>query len=76
MQNSKTVCKKCGKTEDEHCKFDPVVIPKGCVCNPNNWFVSGKIPSVCSHHEEDSSVCLCKNCEHLKECHGQVEEGE
>lgn len=64
------ICKNCGEPEGYHClNFEPIVIPKGCVCNPRNW--SGEIRPICDNLEEDSGkfVGMCKKCEHNVECH-------
>jgi hypothetical protein len=61
-------CRICGKTQDEHHMFEPdYKVPSGCKCNPREWVRPDKIPEICKNYTEDNG--LCKNCEHLPECH-------
>ena len=70
FQNGERVCKVCGQPESTHHQFEPVQIPKNCQCNWQEWGNPEKIPDICEKFEPMSKEPdLCKNCEHLKECH-------
>ena len=61
-----TKCKHCGQPESEHCTFEALVIPDGCVCNPGTWLV--KIPPVCNEFS-GRDYGYCETCKHGKKCH-------
>ena len=71
---NKPICKHCGRYEEDHCIFEPVIMPKGCKCDPGEWGDLRDIPPVCNKFEPDErDPCICKNCEHDKECHYEPE---
>lgn len=64
------VCRNCGRQEEEHCLFDGVVVPDGCVCDVGTWYPN-KITDICvSYTGSGGSYCL--NCEHEKGCHKEA----
>jgi len=70
-------CKICGQPEDEHHKFEPLVRPEGCICNPYYWIIKCQnqcrpleIPPVCN---ESPSFPVCKVCGHSPACHKRWE---
>lgn len=65
MTSARDLCRHCGLTETEHHKFEPQVMPKGCVCDPEDW---GVLVPPCSSYIEDEEG-RCSRCEHDKECH-------
>lgn len=70
MKRKLNICSKCGMAKEDHCIFDPIEVPKNCKCEPREWGDVSNIPDVCNNFEpygDDKE--LCKNCEHLKECH-------
>lgn len=64
-----TVCACCGKSEDEHHTFVPVMRPAGCKCNVKDWRRPHEIPPVCNRYQKGDCGYYCKNCEHDPECH-------
>lgn len=62
----KPICKHCGRPESEHCIFEALEIPKGCVCDLSTW--DEGIAPICDKYEGDG-VEYCRRCEHDKECH-------
>ena len=66
-------CRKCGRKKVEHCDFEPVEIPDGCVCDPRDWADPTGVPGICSKFEADYSEDwpsnMCSRCEHDYECH-------
>ncbi len=72
------ICKKCGKTEEEHCSgFEPLETPEGCVCEPQSWafWCNGKYEyrfrPIC-HEFKPGPYGYCARCEHDKKCHDQT----
>jgi hypothetical protein len=68
---SKPICKICGRPEEEHHAFDPVVAPDGCECDPLFMVVAfGRFFSVCDKFEtsQDSDI-ICRKCMHPERCH-------
>ena len=63
------ICIHCGLPEPEHCIFEPAIVPEGCQCDPVEWENPGNLPPICDNFEELGRTGLCKNCEHLRECH-------
>lgn len=61
----KMVCKLCGKPEEDHCVFEPMM-PEGCICDPGEW--SGEINMVCDQFVGDKKY-PCRVCEHDYQCH-------
>jgi hypothetical protein len=64
-----TVCACCGKSEDAHHAFDPIIRPPGCKCSVTDWRDKRNIPPVCSKYKKGDCGYYCKNCEHDPECH-------
>lgn len=63
-----TVCAHCGEERDDHCHFEPIMVPKSCVCDPTEWGDSESVPDVCSTYILGKDG-RCDSCEHDKECH-------
>lgn len=61
------VCKRCGRTADEHHEFVALVRPLGCICDVNTWDQS--IPEACGSFR-GATGHYCLTCEHDQECHG------
>lgn len=67
-------CKQCDRTEEEHHVFDPYVVPRGCVCDPEEWRNPNRIPPVCrAFVDAKDDPGLCETCHHLKACHAVTE---
>jgi hypothetical protein len=66
-------CRVCGDDESDHHEFDPVVLPKGCVCDWQDWGVTPQfIPDVCDAFEKNGDPSpLCSTCEHEPGCHAE-----
>ena len=63
------ICRHCGKTEDEHCKFDSLVLPAGCKCPPYDWIVC--VPPICGEYFNPTLWRGCVNCGHDEACHSK-----
>lgn len=66
------ICRKCGRTKEEHCIFEPIEIPEGCQCNFRDWGDPTCIPKVCdriSMYVRDDEDGICSACEHEWKCH-------
>lgn len=61
-------CKHCGRPEDEHCIYSPVLVPPGCVCDVKTWDRTIDIPPVCEAYQGDGTE-YCRRCEHDRACH-------
>lgn len=61
------VCRHCGLPRDEHCEFEDLLIPKGCVCDVGTWLPSDISP-ICQNYVGDGEQ-YCENCEHEANCH-------
>lgn len=59
-------CRHCGHRESEHCTFEAVSRPDGCVCDASTW--GEVIPPICDAYVGDGKQ-YCGTCEHNKECH-------
>ncbi|KKW13215.1 MAG: hypothetical protein UY48_C0003G0037 [Candidatus Gottesmanbacteria bacterium GW2011_GWB1_49_7] len=59
-------CIHCGLLESDHCIFQAMVVPPGCVCNPGEW--DREIPPPCEVYVGTPPRC-CDTCEHDQECH-------
>ncbi len=66
------ICKHCGRPESDHCVFELLEIPDGCVCDPNTW--DGEIAPICGEYQGDG-INYCDKCEHDKACHKNSKEG-
>lgn len=66
------ICRVCGLPEEKHHVFEPYIVHKNCKCDPEDWGDPSNIPKICDNYEECEEEYykgVCKNCEHLKECH-------
>jgi hypothetical protein len=61
-------CGVCGRPEDEHHDFAPIVRPDGCVCDVESWGNPFDIPTPCGSYRGDADE-YCINCEHNQACH-------
>ena len=68
------VCRICGLPEDEHCIFEPMTMPDGCVCDPGSWDTETVTP-ICKKYKRPADDAYenayCLNCEHDKRCHAK-----
>lgn len=66
------VCKKCSRLKSEHCEYEPIEVPEGCVCDPYDWGDPTNIPDVCEKFrpcEDENFSGMCAVCEHDEACH-------
>ena len=61
------ICRNCLRAEEEHCFFQPIEIPNGCVCDPRTW-LPNDIGPICRKYKGNGTES-CSDCEHDKECH-------
>lgn len=66
--NTGTRCRYCGETFDNHCSFEPMVMPKGCICDPGTWESSEEVTSPCGEHWGTDKQ-YCQGCGHDAGCH-------
>lgn len=59
-------CINCGGSEDEHCRFTPVMVPEGCRCY-YDW--DGDVTPICNDYLAPRYGPACDNCNHNPECH-------
>ena len=60
-----TICKHCGKTEEEHCFFESVCdVPEGCVCDLESWEGSDISPICDKYIPTNKEDSYCIKCEH------------
>ena len=62
------ICRYCGRTEDEHCIFEPFDLPPGCQCDPNTWG-NATVKPICSKFMAPNFGMYCTVCEHDEACH-------
>jgi hypothetical protein len=62
------ICRHCHRLKSEHCVFEPLNVPPGCVCDPATW--GNEIEPVCEKYV-GNGVTVCKTCAHEKECHAE-----
>ena len=66
------ICRICQQPEEEHHRFNPFVIPTGCICDPGTWLP--KDPGEICAEYIGNGVQNCETCEHDKGCHGEFGE--
>lgn len=69
------VCDECGRSEDEHHTFYPIVLPDTCQCDHRTW-QGGIITAVCEAYAASSPTdpdSYCAVCEHDRECHWEAQ---
>lgn len=68
MVETMDMCVHCGQGAAEHHGFEPVVTPKGCVCDPKWWRDPVHIPGICATFVGPPDD-WCETCQHGPECH-------
>lgn len=73
MSQRVLICRHCHKPEGEHCHFEELPVPLGCVCNLVEW--GDDITPVCKTFNpttyKGKEVESCQTCEHDKACHAK-----
>jgi hypothetical protein len=66
------ICIECGRPESEHCVFQAVPFPDGCVCHSDGSWQLSNIPKVCDQFTKCDDDSVCVRCEHDEACHKRV----
>lgn len=69
-----SVCPMCHQEINPRLMKYTVELPKGCVCDPYNWF--GEVTAICASFapfsEDEPEICI--HCEHTIDCHSHAPE--
>jgi len=64
------ICRNCGQPKSDHCEFDPVLMPDGCVCDPMTYGYDTGVGPICAEYDQGTTVNgYCVKCEHDRACH-------
>ena len=65
------VCLDCDETEEDHHKFNPIMIPESCICDHRDWGDPSTVPDVCggTFVAGGYEVNTCSKCHHEPGCH-------
>lgn len=59
-------CKHCLRTKEDHCEYEALEMPAGCVCDPGTW--GDSVPAPCAKYVGEGAT-YCATCEHDQACH-------
>lgn len=68
-----TYCPHCGAELVEEQK---IVLPAGCVCDPNEWEDPHNVLPVCNKFNGSTDISYCGTCGHDYKCHAEAHEQE